>query len=297
MACFRIEKSRIRVLKLPKNYDNNKIQIGVPANENGKELLGLKNAGDVVLPSGDFGTACRKNAYGYHYADKTQPMEYRYITTNWIQPYGNENASSIACDIYRKCYPKVEVPPTCIEIELFEDMNKNQYIIANLTPEVRGGDLVKAVNMFLEIFGECYIYSDEFNMYDSPNKRRCNWEILPPGEKPSKHMSQIHIQRGKEVDSFNISRLKTIERFKYEEVVEGINGFQGYYAYVFKNCCVLESAAYGNATYIIPKENWEILSQKTKKELIDNNFVIKKIVHMEQWQNHIYKSFKNLGIT
>lgn len=297
MACFKYKQSRIRKLRLPKGYDERKIQIGITADASRKQRLGLKNIGDIVLPSGNFGAVCMKNAYGYSYPDKTQPMEYRYITTNWIQPYGNENASSIACDIYKECYPKIEVPPTGIEIELFEDKNKNQYLIASLTDEVRTHHLVETVNIFLEIFGECYIYSDEFNMYDSPNRRRCNWEILPPGEKPSKHMSKMHSQQGKDIDSFNISRLKTIERFKYEEVVEGINGFQGYYAYVFKNCCVLESAIYGNATYIIPKENWEILSQKTKKELLDDNFVIKKVVHTENWEHNIYRNFNKLNIT
>lgn len=297
MACFKYKQSRIRKLRLPKGYDERKIQIGITADASRKQRLGLKNIGDIVLPSGNFGAVCMKNAYGYSYPDKTQPMEYRYITTNWIQPYGNENASSIACDIYKECYPKIEEPPTGIEIELFEDKNKNQYLIASLTDEVRTHHLVETVNIFLEIFGECYIYSDEFNMYDSPNRRRCNWEILPPGEKPSKHMSKMHSQQGKDIDSFNISRLKTIERFKYEEVVEGINGFQGYYAYVFKNCCVLESAIYGNATYIIPKENWEILSQKTKKELLDDNFVIKKVVHTENWEHNIYRNFNKLNIT
>lgn len=297
MAYFIYEQSRIRKLKLPKSYDLSKIQIGIPADENKKQRLGVKNIGDIVLPSGDLGTACMKNAYGYSYSDKTQPMEYRYVTTNWIQPYGNENASSVACDVYKRCYPKVEVAPTDIEIELFEDKNKNQYLIANLTNEIRTHYLVETVNIFLEIFGKCYIYSDEFNMNNSPNRRRCNWEILPPGEKPSNHMSNMHSQQGKEIDSFNISRLKTIERFKYEEVVEGINGFQGYYAYVFKNCCVLESAIYGNATYIIPKENWETLSQETKKELLDNNFVIEKVIHTANWQSNICRNFKKMNIS
>lgn len=43
--------------------------------------------------------------------------------------------------------------------------------------------------------------------------------------------------------------------------------------------CVLESALYGNATYIIPKENWEVLSQKMKKELLDEKIVIEKVIH------------------
>ena len=115
MACFTYKQSRIRKLRLPKGYDERKIQIGITADESRKQRLGLKNIGDIVLPSGDFGAACMKNAHGYSYPDKTQPMEYRYITTNWIQPYGNENASSIACDIYKECY-SISQNPSAISI-------------------------------------------------------------------------------------------------------------------------------------------------------------------------------------
>lgn len=296
MACIKYEQKRIRKLILPEDYDINKIQIGVSADENRKRLLGLKNIGDVVLPSGDFGSTCKKNAYGYSYTDKTQPKENRYITTNWIYPYGNRNASPIACNIFRECYPRVDVDPQCIEIILFENKEKNQYLIASLSPDMREKYLIETVNIFLEIFGQCCIYSDELDMREI-KRSRCNWEILPPGERPSKHMSRLHTQQGKDTNSFNISRLNEIEKYKYEEVVEGINGFKGYYAYIFKNCCVLESAMYGNATYIIPKEDWKRLSQKTKKELLDNNNVIEKIDHKEKWKNQICSSFKKLNIT
>ena len=86
MACFKYKQSRIRKLKLPNGYDESKIQIGIPANESRKQKLGVENIGDIVLPFADFGSVCMKNAHGYSYSDNTQPMEYRYITTNWIQP-------------------------------------------------------------------------------------------------------------------------------------------------------------------------------------------------------------------
>ncbi|SET49426.1 hypothetical protein SAMN04487772_12522 [[Clostridium] polysaccharolyticum] len=89
------------------------------------------------------------------------------------------------------------------------------------------------------------------------------------------------------IDVYSITRLEYMEKYKYESIVEGINGFKGYYAFVFKNYCVLESAVYGNATYIIPKENWEILSQKTKKELLDENKVVDKIDHTAKWKQNV----------
>lgn len=293
MSNYCIKKSRIQALKLPKGYDISKINIGIPVKNDEYILIGLKNIGDSILPSASFGKACEKNAYGYTYVDKTQPKEYRYVSTNWVVPWGNDYASPEPVDIYRDCYPKVEVPPTEIELCLLNDALGNKYIVANLTQDIRNNYLKEVVNIFLEIFGFCHIYSDDLEI-SATNRHRCNWEILPPGEKPSVHLQRQLQNQGKNTDTFDMDRLQTLENYKTEQIVEGINGFNGYYAYVFENICVLESAIYGNATYIIPKDNWEFLSQKTKKELLDNKQVINKIIHNEKWGREIRQVLRKL---
>ena len=85
---------------------------------------------------------------------------------------------------------------------------------------------------------------------------------------------------------------RALEKYDVEQIVEVINGFAGYYAYVFRNHCVLESAIYGNATYIIPKKNWEVYSQMTKKELFDDKIVIEKLIHNKKWSMNIKKVIK-----
>ena len=101
-------------------------------------------------------------------------------------------------------------------------------------------------------------------------------------------------EQGVPHDTFDVNRLYVLDRYDVEFVAEGINGFSGYYAYVFKNHCVLESAAYGNATYIIPKENWESLSQRTKQELLDEDLVVAKIIHTSDWKYQIRRVIKKL---
>lgn len=294
MSHYSIEKTRINTFHLPKGYNASTIQIGLPSTDEMAEKVGLKSVGDVVLPSATLGPNCARNANGYSYADTTKPKKDRYVSTIWVQPFGNPYASSVPCDIHKKCYPKIVVPPTDIELVLYENDEKEKYIIANLTKDIRENHLKDAINIFLEIFKECYVFSDEIKIDDSTLRRRCNWEILPPGEKPSIHLSKQLRNKGENTDTFDINRLKTLDKYKVEQIVEGINGFMGYYAYVFKDHCVLESAQYGNATYIIPKENWEILSQKTKKELFDKNIVIEKLIHNENWTYNITKSIHNL---
>lgn len=297
MAQYCIKGKRIRNVCIPKEYDIDKIQIGIPVMDDEAERVGLTKVGDTVLPSGTFGVQSRKNAYGYVYADKAKPKERRYVSTNWIHPFGNANASEVAVDIYKECYPQVVVSPFDIELQLFEDKNEQQFVIVNLTDEIRTNYLKEAINLLLEIYGICYIFDGVIHIEKSLKTQKCNWEFLPPGELPSKHVEKQLKEHGKKADTYNIFRLKYMEEYNSEKVVEGINGFKGYYAFVFKNYCVLESAVYGNATYIIPKENWEILSQRTKKELLDDNKVVSKIEHTAKWQQNVGNILSELGIT
>lgn len=296
MPHMHIKKRRIRKLVLPKQYNLETIQIGVLVIGGEEIKVGLSNNGDVVLPAGIFGPQSKKNAYGYSYSDKTNPKESRYVTTNWIYPYGNTDAEMIAVDIYRKCYPKVEVSPYGIELQLYINKSGQKYVMAILNDDIREKYIMEAINLCLEIYGECYIFDGEICMDNSTKYQRCNWKILPPGEMPSQHIKKQLQVSGRNTDTYDVFRLEHMEKYKSEKIVEGINGFNGYYAYVFNKCCVLESAIYGNATYIIPKENWEKLSQKTKKELFDENKVIAKINHTEKWEKNINKELKELGI-
>lgn len=196
---------------------------------------------------------------------------------------------------YIECYPQICVPAYEIELQLFKGENGDRYVIANLTKEIRENMLKEAVNLLLEIYGVCYIFEKDIKIDYSVKRQRCNWEILPAGEMPSKHIEKQLREQGKNVDTFDRHRLEYIEKYHFEKQVIGVKGFKGYYAYVSKKYCVLESAIYGNATYIIPEENWEILSQKTKKELFDEGYVIKKIDHTKSWEDTIRTIFASLG--
>lgn len=268
MAQHCIKGKRIRRVCIPKEYDIDKIQIGIPVICDEAKTVGLIKNGDVVLPSGIFGAQCRRNAYGYSYVDKSKPKERRYVSTNWVHPFGNTNASEVAVDIYRPCWPQVEVPPYGIELQLFKSKDGQLYVIVVLTDEIRANYLKEAVNILLEIYGVCYIFDGEIQLDYSSKRQRCNWEMLPPGEMPSRHIKKQLGERGEKTDTYDIFRLEYMEKYNSEKIVEGINGFKGYYAFIFSKCCVLESAIYGNATYIIPKENWEILCQKQRKSFL-----------------------------
>ena len=216
---------------------------------------------------------------------------------NWLGvSVWNTSASMVAFDIYKKCYPKIEVEAYGIELCLYENVDNQQFVIVDMTDEIREKYMKEAINLMLEIYGKCYVYDGVIRIEKTIKRKRCNWEMLPPGEMPSKHIEKQVESMNQNIKAYDIARLNFIEKYNATMVVEGINGFNGYYAYLYEKCCVLESAFYGNATYIIPKDNWEKLSQKTKKELIDEKQLIAKINHTEKWEKDIESMLKKMGV-
>lgn len=68
----------------------------------------------------------------------------------------------------------------------------------------------------------------------------------------------------------------------------GQGGFNDYLLFGFpnKNIYVLESIRFGNATYVFDR-NWEELSQLSKKEILDNDLHVNRIIHIEGWEQNV----------
>lgn len=161
-----IDKKRINNLNCIAQFDHNKIRIGVSVLSNEAEIVGLTNVGDTILPSSEFGNQCKKNAYGYSYADKSKPKESRTVSTFFIYLYGNKNRSQELVDISRMCYPKVEIMPYDIHLFLMQNGDE-RYVVVDLTDEIRNNHLKEAINIMLEIYGYCYVFDDEIKIDDS----------------------------------------------------------------------------------------------------------------------------------
>lgn len=287
----KITGTRIINLNKYEGIDFDTIEVGVPVNSDEAKKVGLNNVGDVVLPSAEFGPHSKKNVYGFSYPDKSTDKEYRYVTTIYTHPYGNKNASEQPVDISRFCYPLVSVEPYDIYLMLYKNDDGQYFVIADLTSDIRKNRIKEVINLFLEIYGECFLFTDNI-IIDEIVRKKCNWEILPHGIWPSEHLKNVFHDVSDSRYKYDICRLKYIEKHKPNSVVEGVNGFRGYYAYIFDKYCVLESAFYGNATYIINNDNWEELSQRTKKELLDANEVVDRIIHKENWKHEMRKYFE-----
>ena len=87
----------------------------------------------------------------------------------------------------------------------------------------------EAINLMLEIYGKCYVYDDVIQIEKTIKRKRCNWEMLPSGEMPSRHVEKQLKSMNQKTDTYDIARLNYMEMYNATTMVEGVNGFKGYY--------------------------------------------------------------------
>lgn len=285
MTNIRIERKSVRNVDFIKSYSMDNLKIYEKVTEAQAKNIGFREVGDVITPSQKYGSNCYKNINGYTYADKTKPKESRVVATFYMHPYGNRNSEEVLVDISRDCYPRVNVEPYGIEIELLMTESEELFVSVILNENIKKYYLKEAMNIMLEIFGGCYI--GDTIKFSEIRRRRVNWILLPQGTKPSDHIRNLDIVHNEYKRQFIIDRFEYLEACEVEEIVQGLNSFQGYYAFVMKDYCILESAIYGNATYILRRENWEEMSKKTKGELLEEHNVVARIEHTKNWQKYM----------
>ena len=294
MSTICINRTRIRKIDFLNEFDISKINIWTPVTFEEACRIGLNGVGSIIMPSVEMGSFCKKNVYGYAYPDKTKDKERRTVASYYMHPYGNKNVEKLI-DIDRDCYPKVEVAPYEIELQLLEDDKVGLYVAVVLDERIREHYVKEAINILLEIFGKCYICDDEI-VIPKTKRRSVSWEILPPGVKPSDQIKALLGNNQTHNKTFIIRRLEFLERYDVDEIVMGINSFQGYHAFLIGEYCILESAIYGNATYIIKRECWENWSKLTKSELMKTVDYLVRTIHNSEWEKEMVKIFRQLGI-
>lgn len=85
-------------------------------------------------------------------------------------------------------------------------------------------------------------------------------------------------------------RLHAIAEAKPEFVAIGTGGFHRYMVFGFprKRLHILESAYYGNATYVFGN-SWEELSKLSKAEILSGDLQKARLVHREAWTTEVDK--------
>ena len=284
--------------------EGSEIIIGLNNPANYPEILGNVGfteivAGTSVLPSASLGSISKYNAEGKYLIHDDQPKETVWHMVNWTRNEwrGRDNTEEVTDVISRryKRYPRTFIPPPSVELTLQHKVSGD--LVLTSPPSEYVEDLKELIrhkiNLFLEIFGECYIFSEDLNEILNAPVRKLNWRTLPPG---ARTWEELHRELESVLETVPVNiravyeyRLKIINEYRPELYHIGTAGFNGYIILSFENkdFHVCESLFYGNATYIFG-EDWEELSKLTKAEILREGLHIERIIHRKwAWRRRI----------
>lgn len=304
-----IEKKRVRSLKYLKYLkDGQTVRFGVSALERfSKKLRSIGftenlQVGESVLPNTKMGAVSRRNSEGKIIIHRDQPKEtaYRTVEWSWKQWAGRGETVEVSDfrDVPYERYPRTHIPPFCIELTI-ADKDGVKYIVtpAFTYSEENEELLIHAINLILELFGECEVLDEDLQSLIVPELIRLNWEVLPPGKRPWKKLREEidpFIQNAKKGNqSVVLHRIEQIKDYDPDFIAIGKAGFRGYIILGFKSkdTYVLESIYTNNATYVFGN-NWEELSRLTKAEIIWGNLQKARIIHSKGWSEQIQELLK-----
>jgi len=254
--------------------------------------------GETILPSATFGRYSRFNALGKNIIHRDLPMEtaYRMVEWHWLEWRGRDETEEMSDyrDVPYKRYPRTFISPPSIELAISTIPNGERLIVAPMihyVPE-NYSKLTHSINLFLELFGECEIFTENLEGIFTAPIHRLNWRVLPPGRYPWEKMRELLqpvIRQAKEGNRPVVeNRLENVNKYNPEFVAVGQGGFRGYVVFAFpvRYTFVLESPQTNNATYIF-SDKWEILSMMSKAEVLDANLQKDRIIHRKGWHDKI----------
>lgn len=254
-------------------------------------------AGEVVLPAAIFGPVSRYNANGKDLVHRDQPKEtVSYVFEwHWFEYHGLDKVeqSDFVSRPYRR-YPRTFQTPPSLELQLAHNVDGSLAVVIHPIDYINEnkGLLKHAVNLFLEIFGECEVMAADLDQVFQAPIKRVNWEVLPPGKWPWERLKERIQEAVIGVPKSNLpwiwERWSTVNIFSPTFVSVGRAGFRGYVIFGFpeRSLFVAESARHGNATYVFA-EDWDTLSQMTKAQILDENLHKYRIIHTNGWKEAI----------
>lgn len=295
-----------RVRKIPLSLQKSgasQVRLIVPADRNAKTvkdyaLNQLKLPGDRMIPAG-LGTATRKSLEGRIIVHRDQPKELyswdvlwgrhqyvRWQETEWVEDYVTHLG---------KRYPRTQLPPENVEVLLLRDSEGKEFFASD---PIAIGDKERvtiAINVFLEIFGFCGLGDPLDLKFELSIQRRVNWRLLPKGTGTRRELEKLVNEMPNKIHRNRAHRsLDQIQKYGQSEVIVGEGGFHGYVAFPFPKAgfTLLESIYPNNATYVLGP-NWEETSKLSKREILESDLHLRRIVHDKAWEEVLDQWFSD----
>ncbi len=277
--------------------ENEKIRVGVKLKEHvekAKEIGFSKDfeKGECIVPNSSVSKKAMENAEGKKIIRRDLPKEFaeRYHQWSWKDYGGNEHWDFRYIPYLR--YVQEYTKPKLLNFTIMEDELNEKWIVSKIfiNNDKEHSDIKEIVNLFLSVFGECYIMK---NNLKNPVKllKYLPWELLRKGEGTKDRLEEIINQTtGENKKNMYRRNIKKLLETSDDTVAVGKAEFRGYIAFTYskKNIAVLESLMPNNATYVLDK-NWQEISKMTKTEIINNKSYIERIYHYSDWEQRIEK--------
>lgn len=255
------------------------------------EALGFSEApkeGDSVVPT-PRGKYSDFNANGKQITRKDLPKVRKtfMVWRTWNDWHGNPHSGTQYPS--RDVYQKKLIPPPCEYLTLCAA--KRGVVLCSRPLSVTADSeeaIVHVLNLYLELFGGFDLVKPDLESENTLSIKRLHWKVLPPGPYPfARAKSELADFIGKLPEEHRHvvqERVKGITQHTPDFIALGVGGFSDYMVFGFprKDVYILESPALGNATYVF-KGDWESLSMRSKKEILDGSLHEARVIHNSRW--------------
>lgn len=300
-----------RVIKI-KRYlvdfrDDEYLCVGIKLDEEAHQILKKKmnvkqselEEGYAFFPAPYYGPMTKRNAIGEFIPQKDQDMvtDYRIQEVYWKDWGGHEHSTSVL--IPYKRYPRKKIEPKEFNL-IYRTLSNEEFLVIDQVFQNNESfyqNIKFAVNLLLELFGQAELlrWDKEGGNFSQVEIKKKNWEFLPPGER----INEVQYcwwknNTSRSGQKYLKERLAFLDTLKPREKYRGLGGFSNYIAYCFphKDLFILDSVAYGNATYIFSND-WEEVSKLTKKEIITQDLHLHRVYHDLSWKQNITAIFSS----
>lgn len=250
---------------------------------------GLKEDSALRIPIGR-GSATHFNADGKWIVKRDLPLEKRVFEHNYhvVDWHGNDHYGT--CYQSRMCYQREYIKPAEIAFSYESGIVLSQQL-SNF--ETCYDNIKLAINVMLEIFGECEIWDEnKAPIIPQMKEKFVPWEILRSGTRDNavweKHIDAILKNKSKSQQNVIRNRHNFINTLKPDYRVLGVQNFYGYVVYAFekKNLYIFESDSIDNATYAFVGD-WQEASKLTKTQILCGNLQYARVFHTKSWHDNV----------
>lgn len=252
---------------------------------------------EAVLPAVQNGRYSKFNLWGREVLLKHLPKVRK--TYSWEAPnFGNNGYHDVSMD--REVYQRIFYWPKEYEIKMEVVAGGNRTdthavikfsvdIILSKRDEDFEKDLFFNLNLLQENTGVSDVFSSSASTAAYIQAIHVNWEILPPGARDEvigailRGITDENPHLGAKIAQ-RYDLLKSLEPHAF---IYDTSGLKRYFGAKFgDNLVVFENLEYGNAIYVM-FENWEALSQLSRKDLLRGGYNVIRIVHNPGWEKRL----------